>query len=110
MDSHKIQRVRELIAGGFYTDPEVLDSIGELLAEKHPELLLRDIEKCGKVSRDNCDEEAVRVHTLIVDDLMQYPVRDSGKCHDIVADVVARSLRKIADLALMQKRAGVHAK
>lgn len=98
MDSKKVQRVRRLIASGFYTDPEVLDSIEDLLVERHCEQLVRDIEKCGKVNRDSCDENAAGMHAQIVDDLMRYPLGEGDKYHEIVVDVVASSLRKLANL------------
>jgi hypothetical protein len=89
MDSRKIQRVRRLVASDFYTDPEVLDSILEALVDRHCGQLVRDIERCDKVNQDICEEQAVRVHAQIVDDLKQYPLGDGDRYHEIVADVVA---------------------
>ena len=105
MDSNKIQRVRRLIAGGFYTDPEVLDAILEVLADRHCGRLVRDIESCGAVNPDSCEEQAVGVHAQIVEDLKQHPTGDGDRCHDLVADVVAGSLRKLADLVFPGKAA-----
>lgn len=110
MDSKKIQRVRRLIAGGFYTDPEVLDYIEQVLVDRQFGELLRDIKKCGRVNRDSCDEKAVGVHAQIVDDLMRYAVAGGDRYHDIVADVVASSLRKLKDLIFMHKSVRLHAK
>ena len=109
MDSRKIQRVRRLIASGFYTDPEVLDSILEALVDRHCGALVRDIEKCGNVSRENCDEEAVGLHVQIVDDLTRCPPGESKKYHTVVADVVTSSLRKLADLTSWHKAVSLHA-
>ncbi len=110
MDSRKIQRVRRLIAGGFYTDPEVLDSILEVLAVRHCGRLLCDIEKCGKVNQDSCDEQAVGVHAQIVEDLMQYPIGAGDSYHGIVANVVGGSLKKLADLVVRHKAVSLHAR
>lgn len=110
MDSKKIQRVRRLIAGGFYTDPEILESLEHVLVERHWERLVRDIDGCNDVClcRNSCDEQAAGVHAQIVDDLMQYPLGDGDKYHDILADTVAGSLRKLADLALAHKTMSLH--
>lgn len=108
MDSKKIQRVRRLIAGGFYTDPEILETLEHVLVERHWVRLVRDIDRCKDVciTQDSCDEQAAGVHAQIVDDLMQYPLGD--KYHDILADMVAGSLRKLADLALARKTMTLH--
>ena len=100
MDSKKIKRVRRLIAGNFYTDPEVLDTIEEILVERRWELIVRDINKCNDVCilQNNCDEKAAGVHAEIMDDLMQYTIGEGDGCHNILADIVAGSLRKLASL------------
>ena len=53
MDSRKIQRVRQFMVGGFYADPEVLDSILEALVDRRCGQLVRDIKKCGDVNQDS---------------------------------------------------------
>ena len=110
MDLKKIQRVRLMITSGFYTDPEVLDDIEEVLVERHYARLMCDIERCSKVNQDSCDEEAVKAHAQIVDDLIQYPLGDCNIYHAIVADVVANSLRKLADLVFMHNTVSLHAR
>jgi hypothetical protein len=110
MDLKKTQRVRRLIASGFYTDPEVLDPILESLVDRHCGQLVHDIERCDKVNQESCEKQAVGVHAQIMDDLKQYPLGDGDKYHEIVADVVASSLRKLADLASMHKAVSLHAR
>ncbi|MHC4565446.1 MAG: hypothetical protein ACYTE3_06760 [Planctomycetota bacterium] len=103
VDSKKIQRVRWLIAGGLYTDPEVLDSIEHVLVDRHYERLVGDIEKCGTFRQDSCDVQAAGVHAQIVDDLMQYPLGEGDRYHEVVADVAVSSLRKLANLIFAGK-------
>jgi hypothetical protein len=110
MDLKKTQRVRRLITSGFYTDPEVLDPILESLVDRHCGQIVHDIERCDKVSQESCKEQAVGVHAQIVDDLMEYPPGGDKRYHAIVADVVASSLRKLADLASMHKAVSLHAR
>ena len=103
MDSKKILRVRRLIAAGFYTDPEILDSLEQMLVDRHYERLVRDSEKCDKVNQDSCDKKAAGVHAQIVDDLMRHKMGEGGRYHEIVADVVGGSLRKLATLIFAGK-------
>ena len=103
MDSKKIQRVRRLVAGGFYTDPEVLEFIEDVLVERHYEWLVRDIEKCVMVSQGSCVKQAAGVHARVVDDLRQYPLGEGDRCHEAVADVVAGSATKLATLIFAGK-------
>ena len=53
MDSRKIQQVRQLIAGGFYTDREVLDFILEALIDGKYEQLMGDIKKCDNIKSNS---------------------------------------------------------
>ncbi|MHC4168568.1 MAG: hypothetical protein ACYSWQ_16580 [Planctomycetota bacterium] len=62
-----------------------------------------DIEKCGTFSQDSCDEQAAGVHAQIVDDLMQYPLGEGDRYHEVVADVAVSSLRKLANLIFAGK-------
>jgi hypothetical protein len=108
MDSEKIQRVRRFIASGFYTDPEVLDSIEVVLVDRHYERLMRDIEICSGLDQDSCDEIAVRLYSQVVVDLRQSPQADRNRLSDVVADVVVGSLDKLVRLALMHKTTSLH--
>lgn len=108
MDSEKIQRVRRFIASGFYTDPEVLDSIEVVLVDRHYERLMHDIEICSGIEQDSCDELAVRLYSQVVVDLKQSPQADRSRLRDVVADVVVGSLDKLVRLALMHKTTSLH--
>jgi len=102
MDSKKIQRARRLIAGGFYTDAEILDFIENVLVERQFERILSDIENCDEINLERSDEQAVEVHCQIVDDLKRYAHGNGEMDRRIVADVIAGSLRSLAKPALAQ--------
>ena len=102
MNSTKIQRVRRLIADGVYTNSDILDSIEEILVHRHYDRLMRDIESHSELAEDRCDEIAVGLYSQIVVDLKHCPEGNRKRYDDAVADVVASSLGKLAEMLLMR--------
>ncbi len=97
MDAKKTKRVRRLIASGFYSDPDVLDSILQVVADRHCGRLIDDVQRCVTAEQNSCDEQAAGVHAQAAEDLMQCQI-GGGRRHNVVANAVGGWLRKLAGL------------
>lgn len=100
MNSTKIQRARQLIADGVYTNSDVLDSIEEILVRRHYERLMRDIESHAYVAEGRCEEIAVLVYSQAVRELRRRPEGRRNRYDDVVAAFFAGSLGTLTKLAL----------
>ena len=106
MNSTKIQRVRQLIAHGVYTNPDVLDSIEEVLVHRQYNRLMRDIRSHSEVAEDRCDEIAVVVYSQAVKELRCRPKGRSNRYDDVVAAFLAGSLGALTKLILARSNLG----
>ena len=97
MDWEKIQRARQWIESGFYTDPEILNDAIEEGFHRYCDRLLRDIEE----NRDKDNTAELFAQALL--DLKRCPVGAGDRYRDIVADVFVRSLDQLVDVSLMRK-------
>ena len=106
MNSTKIQRVRRLIADGVYTNPDILNSIEEILVHRHYDRLMHDIESHSELAEDRCDEIAVIVYSQAVKELRCRPEGRRNRYDDVVAAFLAGSLGALTKLVLARSAIG----